>query len=61
MKKDIQIIHDRRNHWVVASIFECNSTGIVHLYDSLYSTIHQDTYKVIYNLFECNTIVVYFQ
>lgn len=58
IKQGIQIIHDRGNHWVVASNFECSGSGVVQLYDSVYLSIDKKTEKVIKNLFECSSIVL---
>ena len=38
----IQILHVKRNHWVVASSVNCEP-GIVNIYDSLFSNIDLDT------------------
>ena len=38
----IQVLHVRRNHWIVASSVNCEP-GIVKIYDSLYSNIDLDT------------------
>jgi hypothetical protein len=46
----IQIIHDRGNHWVVASTI--NSDNSVQVYDSLYATLNDETADVIKNIFE---------
>ena len=47
----LQIIHSRGNHWIVAAtILACD--GTTHVYDSLYSTIDDETKMIIHNLFE---------
>lgn len=46
----IQIIHDRGNHWIVASTI--NSEKLVLIYDSVFSTVNNETAEVIKNLFE---------
>ena len=62
IKKGLQIIHDhKRFHWVVASNhLECeNDEGnILHLYDSVYSSVNEETREVINNLFDCSEIVL---
>ena len=46
----IQIVHNRENHWIVAStISSCKS---VQVYDSIYSTVNDEIADVIKNLFE---------
>ena len=49
IKCGIQIIHDRGNHWVVASTIDTNQT--VQVYDSVYSTVDAKTVDVINNIF----------
>ena len=48
----LQIIFDRGDHWIVASSIGCTERHIVHVYDSLYSTVNENTKKVILNLFD---------
>ena len=50
IEKGLQIIHDRGNHWVVASTIGC--TDVVQVYDSVYSSIEKGTKAVIQNLFD---------
>ncbi len=47
----LQIIFDRGNHWIVASSIGCEP-HIVNVYDSIYSSINENTKKVICNLFD---------
>ena len=47
----LQIIFVRGNHWIVASSITCD-TDTIQAYDSLYSTVDEDSKKVIFNLFE---------
>ena len=55
IKSGVQIIHDRGNHWIVASsINECNGK-VIDVYDSLYDTINDETAEVIKLLFETAT------
>ena len=45
----IQIIHDRGNHWIVASTIGSDKSAQV--YDPIYSTVNADTVDVINNIF----------
>ena len=45
MKWGIQILHDKGNHWVVASTIDSDQT--VQVYDSVYSTVDAKTVDVI--------------
>ncbi len=47
----LQIIFVRGNHWIVASSIACD-TDTIQAYDSLYSTVSEDSKEVIFNLFE---------
>ena len=47
----LQIIFDRGDHWRVALSILCEHY-IVHIYDSVYSTVDEHTKKVILNLFD---------
>ncbi len=52
----IQIIHDRGNHWIVASTMGFgNINRSVRVYDSVHSTVSDETVCVIKNLFEFTT------
>lgn len=53
-KDQLQVIHSRGNHWIVASTVGC--TGEVPVYDSLYSTLDTATRDVIANLFHSSTV-----
>ena len=50
--RGIQIIHDRGNHWIVASTINCDNANTIQLYDSIYPTMSDGTVCVIKNLFE---------
>ena len=39
------------SHWIVASNIGCNN-NIINVFDSAYSTVHEETMKVIKNLFD---------
>ena len=44
IKSGLQIIHDRGDHWIVASNIGCNSNVVrVHVYDSVFTAVEQDT------------------
>ena len=45
----VQIIHVRNNHWCVVSTVGCE-TGAVHVYDSLYNPISNETVRLIASL-----------
>lgn len=47
----VQIIHSRGNHWIVASSLGC-SDNQVNVFDSLYTSVDDDTKSVVFNLFE---------
>ena len=47
----VQIIHDRGNHWIVASTIN-SASNVVKVYDSIYTNIDVRTKKVIVNLFK---------
>ena len=51
IKQGVQIIHTRGNHWIVASNLR-NSNCEIQIFDSLYTSVHKDTQKVVLNLFE---------
>jgi hypothetical protein len=51
----MQILHDRGNHWIVASSIGCED-GTVKVYDSLYTHVSERTKDVIRNLFHLATI-----
>ena len=46
----LQIIYDRGDHWVVASNIDCDDNNL-QVYDSVYTSVEQDTREVIVNLF----------
>ena len=39
----LQIIFDRGNHWLVASSIGCAEQHVIHVYDSVYSTVNENT------------------
>ena len=49
IKCGIQIIHDRGNHWIVASTIDSDQS--VQVYDSVYSTVNAKTVDAINNTF----------
>lgn len=49
----LQIVHTRGNHWIVASTI-LSSPGVITVYDTLYDTVDSDTADVILNLFGGN-------
>ena len=51
IKNGLQIIHDRGNHWLVASTIGC-AGRVVQVYDSIYSSVDEGTMTVIQNFFE---------
>lgn len=50
IKHGLQIVHCRGNHWILASNMT-NEEGILNIYDSVYSSLDNDTQKVLANLF----------
>ena len=42
----VQIIHVRNSHWCVVSAVGCQS-GVVHVFDSLYKTLSEETVHLI--------------
>ncbi len=52
MKKieGIQIVHDRGNHWIVASTL--HNSKVIFIYDSIYSSMEEETKKVVVSHFE---------
>ena len=50
IERGVQIIHDRGNHWIVASSI-CDANEVL-IYDSIYSILDGETKKVVENLFE---------
>ena len=47
----LQIIHDRTNHWIVASNYNRND-NIIEVYDSVFQTVNAKTRSLIGNLFQ---------
>lgn len=51
IQNGLQIIHDRGDHWIVASNIGAES-NIVKVYDSVFTSVSQGTTEVILNLFD---------
>ena len=51
IEQGMQIIHDRGNHWIVASTLH-SSKAVVQIYDSVYDSLDEGTKNVICNLFK---------
>ena len=51
--RGLQVIHSRNNHWIVASTLDCRNNE-VKVFDSLYSSVDEETQATILNLFEIN-------
>ena len=49
-KDQVQVIHDRGDHWIVASNVGCKRKE-VNIYDSVYSSVNKETEKVVFNIF----------
>ena len=47
----LQIIHDRKNHWIVASNFT-RKDNVVEIHDSIYKTVNMKTRTLVSNLFQ---------
>ena len=55
VKNQIQVIHSREDHWIVASTVR-SKNGVECVYDSVYTSIDKTTTEVIGNLFGSTTI-----
>ena len=56
LKDQLQVIHCRsRDHWIVTSTIRCKD-GVVNIYNSVYSTLDEETKEVIANLFHSATV-----
>ena len=54
----LQIIHSRGDHWIVASTLAVGtSEEVVHVYDSVYSTVNKETRVIVYNLFGAQSLI----
>ena len=53
-KEQIQIVHSRGDHWIVASSIHAAGTEVL-VYDSVYRTLESTTNSVILNLFPTST------
>lgn len=47
----LQIIHDRTNHWIVASNLQ-RKDNIVEMYDSIYTSVSVKTQNLVKNIFQ---------
>ena len=47
----LQVVHDRNNHWVLASNFQ-RKDNTVEIYDSVYSSVNAKTRNIVKNLFQ---------
>ena len=56
IERGVQIIHDRKNHWIVASTIGSDST--VYVYDSIFRVVVNATKKVISNAFKASEIEI---
>ena len=59
-KDIVQIVHCRGNHWVVISNLLCGA-GKIHVYDTVYSNVDDQTRKVIDNMFEGKVVIDVFE
>ena len=58
LQDQLQVIHCcTRDHWIVASTVHCKD-GEVNIYDSVYSTVDEETDKVLANLFHYTSVKV---
>ena len=53
----LQIIHSRGDHWIVASNIGCKN-GVVNVYDSVYRSVDKATRAVITNLFQSSAVKI---
>lgn len=56
IEQGVQIIHDRKNHWIATSTIGSDKT--VQVYDSIFSIVADATKKVIMNLFKASEVEV---
>lgn len=54
VKDQLQIIHCHSNHWIAVSSVGCMN-GDVNVYDSIYSSLDENTKRMVCNLFHTNT------
>ena len=58
LQDQLQVIHCcTRDHWIVASTVHCKD-GEVNIYNSVYSTVDEETDKVLANLFHYTSVKV---
>ena len=50
IKDQVQVIHDRGDHWIVASNVGCKRKE-VNMYDSVYSSVNKETENVVFKMF----------
>ena len=56
MKDNLEIIHSRDSHWIVATSMMCRNSDEVLVYDSVFNSLDDDTVGIIKNLFCCDNI-----
>ena len=54
LENQLQVIHCRGNHWIVASSVGCTK-GTVNIYDSIYASLDESTKTVVSSLFHART------
>ena len=54
LKDQVQVIHDRGDHWIVASNVGCKKKE-VSIYDSVYSSINKETENVVCGMFNAGS------
>ena len=54
LENQLQVIHCRGNHWIVASSVGCTK-GTVNIYDSIYASLDEPTKTVVSSLFHART------
>ena len=55
LPNQLQVIHSRGNHWILASNIGC-ANGDVNIYDSVYSSVDKATIAVITQLFQSSAV-----
>lgn len=55
IKQGLQIVYCRGNHWILATNLSCD-VGILRVYDSVYSTIDQETINTLQCMFNFTRI-----
>ena len=54
IEKGVQIIHDRGNHWIVASTLN-SAIDVIEIYDSVYNSLDGESKTIITNLFKLSS------